>query len=210
MLDVHPPHEPVHGWRDFLLHILTITIGLLIALGLEAGLEWIHHRHVVAEARENIRREIEDNRKLIAADRQSINADIQRMGADMVALRALRDNPNAKVAVTLNWTWSGLSSSAWTSARDTGALTLMTYSKVQGFADVYTQQQLVNDAGTLLFQTQSKALVPMSIEENFKNAQPSQIDEALHRCAEVIVQLHLLNDLLDGLEASYNHALTAS
>ncbi len=39
MLDVHPPHQPVHGWRDFLIHLLTITVGLLIALGLEAVAE---------------------------------------------------------------------------------------------------------------------------------------------------------------------------
>ncbi len=32
MLDVHAPHETVHGWRDFFTHIATITIGLLIAL----------------------------------------------------------------------------------------------------------------------------------------------------------------------------------
>jgi hypothetical protein len=30
MLDVHPPHEKIHGFKDFLLHLLTITIGLLI------------------------------------------------------------------------------------------------------------------------------------------------------------------------------------
>lgn len=32
MLEVHPPHHSISGWRDFLLHLLTITIGLLIAL----------------------------------------------------------------------------------------------------------------------------------------------------------------------------------
>ena len=46
MLDVHPPHEKVHGFKDFLLHILTITIGLLIALSLEGCVEWRHHRHL--------------------------------------------------------------------------------------------------------------------------------------------------------------------
>ena len=39
MLDVHPPHEKMHGFKDFLLHLLTITIGLLIALGLEGCVE---------------------------------------------------------------------------------------------------------------------------------------------------------------------------
>jgi hypothetical protein len=38
MLDVHAPHETVHSWRDSITHIATITIGLLIALGLEAEL----------------------------------------------------------------------------------------------------------------------------------------------------------------------------
>ena len=39
MLDVHPPHEKMHGFKDFLLHLFTITIGLLIALGLEGYAE---------------------------------------------------------------------------------------------------------------------------------------------------------------------------
>lgn len=58
MLDVHPPHEPVHGPRDFFLHLFTITIGLLIALGLEASVEALHHRHQREEAEAKIRQEI--------------------------------------------------------------------------------------------------------------------------------------------------------
>jgi len=34
MLDVHPPEEKIHGFKDFLLHLFTITVGLLIALAL--------------------------------------------------------------------------------------------------------------------------------------------------------------------------------
>jgi hypothetical protein len=34
MLDVHAPHQTVHTWKDFLVHIAAITNGLLIALGL--------------------------------------------------------------------------------------------------------------------------------------------------------------------------------
>lgn len=37
MIEVHPPEEKFHGIRDFLVHLSTITIGLLIVLGLEAG-----------------------------------------------------------------------------------------------------------------------------------------------------------------------------
>ncbi len=211
MLDVHPPHEPVHGWRDFLLHLATITLGLLIALGLEAGVEWLHNRHIVNVARENLRREIEDNEKQVAGDRQSIEADRKRMQADMTALRALRRDPNAKnLQMTLAWSWSALNNSAWNTARDTHALAFMRYGAVQSYAELYAEQQIVNDAATVLINSQTRALVPMSIEENFKDAAPSEIDEALHHCAEVVVQLQVLDNLITGLDNSYKEALRKS
>ena len=54
MLDVHPPPHAAHAWRDFFVHIATIVIGLLIALGLEQSVEGIHHRREVRESREAI------------------------------------------------------------------------------------------------------------------------------------------------------------
>ena len=61
MLDVHPPHEPLYNWRDFFVHLATITIGLLIALSLEGCVEWRHHRNLVREAEESLQREIRTN-----------------------------------------------------------------------------------------------------------------------------------------------------
>jgi hypothetical protein len=50
-MDLHPPHQPIHTLKDFLLHLLTITVGLFIALTLEAAIESLHHRHLVRDAR---------------------------------------------------------------------------------------------------------------------------------------------------------------
>lgn len=208
MLDVHPPHEAIRGPRDFLLHIATITIGLLIALGLEAGVEAIHHRHIVTEARENIRRELENNQKAVPGNLREIEADRKRMLADMTALRALRRDPNAKnLSITLAWSWSPPSDSSWRTARDTRALALMNANTVRHYAELYGKQQLVNDAADVLTHNQTRALVPMSVEENFKDASPSQIDEALHHCAEIVVQLQLLDQLITNLDGSYKDAL---
>lgn len=41
MLDVHPAHHAASTWRDFFIHIVTIVIGLLIAIGLEQTVEHI-------------------------------------------------------------------------------------------------------------------------------------------------------------------------
>ncbi|GAC1676716.1 MAG: hypothetical protein NVS9B2_27370 [Steroidobacteraceae bacterium] len=43
MLEVHAPHETVHTWKDFFIHIATISVGLLIAIGLEQIVEHFHH-----------------------------------------------------------------------------------------------------------------------------------------------------------------------
>ena len=61
MLDVHPPHSPTHTWKDFLIHIATIVIGLLIAIGLEQTVEWFHHRRQVAETHNALHEEREHN-----------------------------------------------------------------------------------------------------------------------------------------------------
>jgi hypothetical protein len=61
MLDVHAPHEPINTWKGFVLHIATIVIGLLIAVGLEQTVEYFNHRHEVREAREALAAEHEEN-----------------------------------------------------------------------------------------------------------------------------------------------------
>ena len=67
MLDVHPPHAAAHSWKDFFIHIATIVVGLIIAVGLEQTVEFFHHRHEVAETREALRIERDHNRQAYAA-----------------------------------------------------------------------------------------------------------------------------------------------
>jgi hypothetical protein len=65
MLDVHPPHQTAHTWRDFFIHIATIVVGLLIAIGLEQTVEAIHHHHQRRLLLESIRRECEENVEIL-------------------------------------------------------------------------------------------------------------------------------------------------
>jgi hypothetical protein len=52
VLEVHPPHHAASSWRDFFIHIATIVIGLLIAIGLEQTVERIHQHYELRETRE--------------------------------------------------------------------------------------------------------------------------------------------------------------
>jgi hypothetical protein len=64
MLDVHPPHAATHSWKDFFIHVATICVGLLIAVGLEQTVEYFHHRSEARDLREQMRGVFENNLKL--------------------------------------------------------------------------------------------------------------------------------------------------
>src|ERR1700735_555979 len=107
-MDVHPPDQPIHTWGDFFIHLITITIGLLIALSLEATVEWVHHRHLVHVARQSIRHEMEENRKLLSADMTSVQDDQSRIANDIKLLVALRSGAKLEHAsLEYHIDWSG-------------------------------------------------------------------------------------------------------
>ena len=57
-MDIHPPEGPTNSLKDFAIHIVVVTIGILIALGLEGVREMVYAHTLVRETRENFRREI--------------------------------------------------------------------------------------------------------------------------------------------------------
>lgn len=81
MLDVHPPHVSPLTWRDFLLHIATITVGLLIAIGLEQTVEYFHHRQQVSETRRALLLEQKKDTEFFA-----LKTDLLRDQARSIAL----------------------------------------------------------------------------------------------------------------------------
>lgn len=57
-MDLHVPEGPVRSLKDFLLHIVIVTIGILIALGLEQAVEAHHRAHLAREAVDGFNREL--------------------------------------------------------------------------------------------------------------------------------------------------------
>ncbi len=158
-MEVHPPEHGIHNWRDFLVHMGTITLGLLIALGLEAAAESVHHHHQVAEAREQIHIELDENRKITAKDREILQNAYAQMRTNLTALQA--DGPVDSSKLRFGWFWNSGESSAWQTARDTGAVALMPYDEVQRYADAYLQQEAVSDAAKGYIKQATKAVQPL-------------------------------------------------
>ncbi len=78
MIEVHPPHEDVHSWRQFFIHIVAITIGLLIAIGLEQTVVYFHHRRQLQEARRELADELESNRRVVGINLEATRKTMLR------------------------------------------------------------------------------------------------------------------------------------
>jgi hypothetical protein len=59
-MEIHKP-KPVHNWREFLVELGTITLGVCIALAAEQTVEWFHWRDKTDYATDQIQRELNDS-----------------------------------------------------------------------------------------------------------------------------------------------------
>jgi hypothetical protein len=143
-MEVHPPHGPIHSVKDFMLHLLAITAGLLIALALEASVEWVHHRHLVRKARESISREISNNQQSLARELTSLPAEEKQLREILGMISDVQFDRPSKPVDNLKWTVLQLGDSAWTTASSTGALGYMDYDEARRYSQIYSLQQLYN------------------------------------------------------------------
>jgi hypothetical protein len=71
-VDIHKP-KAAHNWREFVIEIATIICGILIALTLEQGIEWLHWNHALADAREGLVQDARESvRRAGLRDSQSV------------------------------------------------------------------------------------------------------------------------------------------
>jgi len=204
MLDVHAPHDRMHGWKDFLLHLLTITIGLLIALGLEGCVEWQHHRHMVHEAEDAMSGEIAQNRKTLELLKQPIADQQKELDQDLATLAQMRSNPKADgKSLGFGFQTHSFDSVAWRTAQTSGVFAYMPYSDASKFADIYgAQEGLVKAEEQVVDEVVSAAALP-STQPAPWHPTVEQIDELTTRIGVLKMRLYFLQSLMDSLSKQY-------
>jgi len=153
MLEAHAPHEPIHTWKAFFIHIATIVVGLLIAVGLERGVEYLHHRHQLADARIELAQEIAENATAIAKNREALGKFKEQLDANMALLLAAQGS-SSPAALNLPYQWVGTffwpPNGAWQVLRQNGALSLMPHEELAGYAYFYEGIDAFHEAGKAL------------------------------------------------------------
>jgi hypothetical protein len=204
MLDVHAPHQRMEGFKDFLLHLFTITVGLLIALSLEGCVEWRQHRRLANEAEAALTHEIAQNQKTLTFSRQQIKDQQKQLDEDVAALSKMRADPNAKDhSLSFGLAMHTFDNVAWKTAQTTGAFAYMPYKDANTYADIYGGQDLLVQAEQQVIEDVVRsAAVPSAQPADWKPT-PAEIDELTDRVGTLRMRLNLLSSFVDAQDKSY-------
>lgn len=200
-MEVHPPEHPIHTWRDFFVHIATIVVGLLIAIGLEQSVEWVHHRHLVHTAHHNLRAEAAENERRFGENEVSLAKTKASLLTDLQTLHAMQKDPRSGqgAKLTATWHWESFEDSAYTTSRDTGALTYMPFDEVQAIDGVYRQQGYVFTALGNFWRADYQILIPTGGTRSLASLTPSEVDTEIENVSASLGSLELLSDLMRNM-----------
>jgi hypothetical protein len=205
-MDVHPPHGPIQGWRDFFVHLIVITLGLLIALGLEGIVEWGHNRHLVHTAEANLRAEMVANRKTLADDLKFLDDAQKQTESDLSILSAFKETNHGSADLKFHWIWNGPGSAAWDTARNTGAVALMSYETAETYSDIYSQQALLGTQSRAFIRDIYRTAAPLEGGRRLEDLKPAELDMMIANAQQTIADLKLLRDFSESLDRLYEKA----
>lgn len=212
MLDVHAPHNAVHDWRDFFIHLFTITIGLLIALALEGSVEWMHHRHLVHEAEASLRSEIERNSKDIRDAMQDVHQRQAELKSDLAVLDYFihKKQKPADKSLNIGFHIKTVEDVNWKTAQSTGALSYMPYMQAQEYSEIYNTQAELNAAELQAARDAIISLAPfVTTNDNDPDPSPAEAADIKQKIQVLYGQLMLVDNLMESLQRQYQKFLAA-
>ena len=209
MLDVHPPHEEVHSWKSFFIHIATIVIGLLIAVGLEQTVEYFHHRHQLAETREALAVERRGNVASFVAMRDEFHRFVPKLKTNLAIFDYLRKHPNAAPSTwpgKLDWlTFSTVASDvAWRTAQQSGVLQYMPIDEVQRTDELYRRLTNFSDRVVASQQALNIARRFAILDPDPSHLTPAELDREIDLTLDVLLQFALIGRVENNIASRFS------
>jgi len=162
-MDVHPPHAGIHSWKDFWIHLGTITVGLLIAISLEQSVEWLHRVHERHVLQGELREEGNENVRAVQVDIERLQyqrngmvlrrKDVQQMIASEGKLKLPFRVIPPSGTITLP------SESSWDSAKASGKVALLPDNESDVYSFLYLQNEWLKTQAESIFALSSEKQV---------------------------------------------------
>ena len=170
-----------------------ITIGLLIALGLEQAAESVHHHHEIKEARQALRHELDLNRRAYADSVREFHRQTAAMLNNVVVLRYIQQHPGTpeeQLPGILVWHASpgSFTDSAWKTAQQSGVTALMPLEEVRRYDALYDRIDQVRSSFDRIWAAIVEARLYSVFDPNPAHLSPAEVDTEIKLTDQVLVR----------------------
>jgi hypothetical protein len=143
----------VHTWKDFWIHLGTITLGLLIAISLEQSVEWLHHLHQRHELERQFMAEGEANKEISEKNFARLDDRMEwllGLQQDIETMRATGGKANLPYREREGPGYINLATAVWDGSKGTERFGLLPDELADGYTRTYKQAEWWRDAITEL------------------------------------------------------------
>lgn len=191
-MHVEPPGHAPTNFKELGVHYLMIVLGILTALGLEAGFEMLHHRrlaqHTIEQVESELRANLTEVRSTLMHNREVMTgvealykdvADLARRD-DRATPDQLRDLLKQRLRISLFV--PALRRDAWDTAVADQALIHMPRDALRRLSEAYTAQHEAQQAVVASINATGSfvRLGDVAVEADFGRADPVEALKALH------------------------------
>jgi hypothetical protein len=144
-MEIHRP-KAAHSWREFLVEIGTIVIGILIALGLEQSVDVVHEHQLAREAKDAINAEMQEDLDRVAyrhAQQPCIDRRLQEITGLMSDWRGGKAPPEGLAIGDPGDV--ALVDQRWQANLNSGRFSRQSSAEQSGQADFYTRLSVLAD-----------------------------------------------------------------
>jgi hypothetical protein len=203
MIDIHPPHHAATTRRDFFIHLSTVVLGILIAIGLEQSVEYAHHRHQVADLTEQMRAEAQNNLPLIRESiaRLKVQAGyVQSLEQALLAGKISGDFAEVQGVLPAGSSayYVSPSRATWSSAQAAGLAALLTADQAKLYARLDFNTELAIHADSNLH-SMTGIMISECVRAHFDHANPAVQRITLAHRDDLLFQLEQVAGAIRGL-----------
>lgn len=192
VIEAHAPHEAIRTWKDVFIHIGIVTVGLLIAIGLEQTVEYFHHRHQVAETREALRVERQINVNRFQTETEEMRRFVPLLKMNLKIYQYLRQHPGAPAEkwpgklhlYSLN---TGYTEAVWRTAESSNVLQYMPKAEVRKLTGFYNSLKKLNDLNEAKVDKKRESFRFFIQNPDASKFTPEQLDRAIDLTTEAIL-----------------------
>ncbi|HEY8876431.1 MAG TPA: hypothetical protein VIN03_02635 [Roseateles sp.] len=190
-MHVEPPTHAPTNLKELAVHYVMIVLGILTALGLEAGFEALHHRKLARQTIEQVEVELKANlaeaRETLKRNRESL----QQLDGVYAEAKKLMDQGRAKPAalntllsekLRISVSMPGLRRDAWDTALADQALMHLPLPDLRRLSEAYAVQRDAQQSFQMTFGSISSfsRLTDAAVDAEFGRGDPVDLIKALH------------------------------